>query len=121
MKALLIAMATLMVGQAQAGWLNTEKDFLKTSVRCVAKEDASEMYFKTQVDDQEAPAAAIEISEMSFLPKLAGAEKNLTIKVKGQTILELQFGDSGSSAITLPITVSDGKVFYCNIKQEKSI
>jgi hypothetical protein len=121
MKTLLITLATLMVGQAQAGLLNSDQDLLKTSVRCVAKDDASEMYFKTQVDSEDVAASAIEIADMAFLPQMVDGNKSISVKIKGQeaNLGAFDFGDSGSSAVTLPITSGSGKVYYCNIKQEK--
>lgn len=124
MKKLLIAMATLVACQAQAGLLTTEKDFLKTSIRCVAKDDASRMYFKTlRESDRKSPQDpfVIEILDYTFWPQMVSENKVLFVQQKDQAGAwnELQFGDSRSSAVTMPITMNDGEVLYCNIKLEK--
>lgn len=124
MKKLLIAMAALMACQAQAGLLNTEKDFVKTSVRCVAKENPAMVYYRVlRESDRKSPQDPfiIEMLDYSFWPQLVGENKILFVKKtqdKGDW-QQIAFGPSGSSAVTMPITMNDGEVYYCNLKMEK--
>lgn len=124
MKKLLIVMVALMACQAQAGLLNTEKDFVKTSVRCVAKDDPAAVFYRElRESDRKSPSDPfiIEMLDYSFWPQLVGENKVLFVK-KTQDPgdwKEIAFGNSGSSAVTMPITMNDGDIYYCNLKMEK--
>ena len=124
MKKLVIVVATLMAFQAQAGFFNEAPEALRTSVRCVEKEDAKNMIFKQSrlETDVAGPKSTINILNTYFIPSLVEGNKVLTVQsydLQGQaTSNTLNFGISKSSAVTLPITMQNERVFYCNILME---
>lgn len=121
MKKLLVVMAMLMAGQAQAMALITvNKEYVRTQIRCVSADDANVMYSRV-LRESEDGNAFVAMLDYTFWPQHVGEDKRLIVTKAGSSeiVAQYDFGSSASSNVIFSLDMNDGDKYHCSVTMIK--